>query len=137
MSGDQQEEEVLGALVTLTSPSPDSNVWHAKQDNVNRTLPPGNPRKRHNIEWGLGPLKITGYVDTTTWEVGVSVSVIGINVGAIYGNLKDGVVLKVDLFAVTGELRLYLKHGNEIWVRYDLQIIFDGQIKNDVKIASV
>jgi hypothetical protein len=81
--------------------------------------------------------QIVGYVDTDTYEIGVTVTVAGINVGAIYGNLKDGVVLKVDLFVVKGQIKFYLKNGNEVWVNLDLKITFDGSYSGDYKILTI
>ncbi|POR33752.1 Uncharacterized protein TPAR_06081 [Tolypocladium paradoxum] len=150
MSG--QREEVLGALISLTPPPEGGNYWVAKQDKINQFFPPGDPRARYEIDWSFGPFKdpatvhaklifglhqVTGYVDTTTWEAGISVTVAGINLGTIYGNLKDGIGIKVDLFVAKGELRFYLKNGNEVWVHFDVKIIFDGHFKDDVKIFSV
>lgn len=61
---------------------------------------------------------------------------VGINLGNIYGNLKDGVGLKVDLFVVSGEIKFYLKNGNELWVHLDLKVKFDGHYEGDYKILS-
>jgi hypothetical protein len=80
--------------------------------------------------------QITGYLDTSTFEIGVSISIVGINVGNIFGNLKDGVGLKVNLFVAKGEIKLYLKNGNELWVHIDVSVTFDGSFEGDYKILS-
>jgi hypothetical protein len=48
--------------------------------------------------------------------------------------MRDGVVLKVDLFAAVGQIRLYLKNGNELWVYIGVKITFDGAYEGDYKI---
>jgi hypothetical protein len=80
--------------------------------------------------------QITGYVDTNTFEIGVSISIVGINVGNIFGNLKDGVGLDINLFVAKGSIRLYLKNGNELWVHLDVSVTFDGSFSGDYKIIS-
>ncbi|KAH2979111.1 hypothetical protein KXV25_004000, partial [Aspergillus fumigatus] len=80
---------------------------------------------------------VSGYVDTSTYEASISVSVIGINIGTLSGNLHDGITLKVNLIAVKGELRFYLKNGNELWLHVDLKVVFDGSYNDDVKIISL
>lgn len=149
-------DKQLGAIISLKPPAKGDNIWEAKQVDIARSLPPGDIQGRQKIEWGFGPIKvcgfsphrhgitltltdtiqITGYIDTNTYEIGVSISVAGINVGNIFGNLKDSVGLKVDLFVAKGEVRLYLKHGNEIWVHLDIKITFDGTFSGEFKILS-
>ena len=60
----------------------------------------------------------------------------GINIDNIHGNLKDGVGLKVNLNTAKGEVRLYLKNGNEFWTHHDIKIIFDGSFDGDYKILT-
>lgn len=62
---------------------------------------------------------------------------IGINIGTLSGNLHDGITLKVNLIAVKGELRFYIKNGNELWLHVDLKVVFDGSYNDDVKIISL
>ena len=81
--------------------------------------------------------QVEGYVDLSTLEIGVSVSVAGVNLGDIYGNLQDGVGVKIDLFVAKGEIKFYLKNGNEIWVHVSVQITFDGSYEGDYKIVSI
>ena len=64
-------------------------------------------------------------------------SIAGVNVGTVYGNLIDGVALNLDLFSAKGEIRFYLKNGNEIWTHVDIQIRFDGNFAGDYKIIVV
>ncbi|EAW16212.1 uncharacterized protein NFIA_055610 [Aspergillus fischeri NRRL 181] len=96
-----------------------------------------------DVRVGFGPLSffgvvtVSGYVDTSTYEASISVAVIGINIGTLTGNLQDGITLKVNLIAVKGELRFYLKNGNEVWLHVDLKVLFDGDYNDDVKIISL
>ncbi|CAJ0538541.1 Ff.00g066020.m01.CDS01 [Fusarium sp. VM40] len=130
-------DQNVGAIISLTPPDEGDNIWEAKQVDIARSLPPGDIQGRQSIDWSFGPIKITGYVDTNTFEIGVSISIVGINVGNIFGNLKDGVGLKVNLFVAKGEIRIYLKNGNEIWVHLDIKVTFDGSFEGDYKILSI
>ncbi|PKX95365.1 uncharacterized protein P174DRAFT_511144 [Aspergillus novofumigatus IBT 16806] len=96
-----------------------------------------------DVRVGFGPVSffgvvtVSGYVDTSTYGASVAVAVIGINIGTLTGNLEDGITLKVNLIAVKGELRFYLKNGNEVWLHVDLNVLFDGDYNDDVKIISL
>lgn len=63
-------------------------------------------------------------------------SVLGIKLGSFYGNLKDGLAINIDLFLVKGSIKFYLKNGNELWVRVDVEVRFDGGFHEDAKILS-
>ncbi|WQF90320.1 hypothetical protein CDEST_15334 [Colletotrichum destructivum] len=130
-------EQNVGAVVALSPPAEGDNIWEAKQVELVRNLPPSNGEGRKAIDWSFGPVKITGYIDTNTFEVGLTISIVGINVGNIFGNLKDGVGLKINLLAATGEIRFYLKNGNEVWVHLDVKIVFDGHYEGDYKIITI
>ncbi|OHF03194.1 hypothetical protein CORC01_01578 [Colletotrichum orchidophilum] len=64
--------------------------------------------------------EITGCIDINLFEVGLTISIASINIGNIFGNLKDGVTLKVNLLSAKGEIRVYLKNGNKVWVHLDV-----------------
>ena len=49
----------------------------------------------------------------------------------------DGLVIKVDLTAVKGEVKFYLKNGNEVWVGVKLSVIFDGKYETEAKIITI
>jgi hypothetical protein len=51
--------------------------------------------------------------------------------------VKDGVVGEIDLFLAKGEIRIYLKNGNEVWLHYDVKVKFDGHFKDDVKLLTI
>ncbi|KAM3505476.1 hypothetical protein MY10362_002925 [Beauveria mimosiformis] len=142
MSSTEQDvdtaEQNIGAVINLVPPSEGSTVWQATQVQLAKNLPPPgkSPNSRREFSWSFGPAKLTGYVDTDTWEIGVEVSVLGISLGKVYGNLKEGVVIKVNLFLAKGSIKLYLKNGNELWVRLDLDVKFDGGFHSDYKIIA-
>jgi hypothetical protein len=76
-------------------------------------------------------------VEVATKEIGVSVTLAGITLGNIYGNLNDGVGIDINLLVAKGSLRFYLKNGNEVWIHFDVSIVFDGSYKDDVKILTI
>ncbi|KAF4415153.1 hypothetical protein FACUT_13636 [Fusarium acutatum] len=126
-SGRDQERTNLevGAIVSLSPPSEGDIIWEAKQVKIAHFLPPGNIEGRQEIDWSFDPIKL-----------GVSISIVGINVGNIFGNLKDGVGLNVNLFAAKGEIKLYLKNESDLWVHIDVSVTFDGSFEGDYKILS-
>ncbi|CAH0058548.1 unnamed protein product [Clonostachys solani] len=130
-------QQTVGAIISLSAPEEGDNIWKAQQVDQVLNLPPGDVLGRVSIDWGLGPVKITGYVDTNTFEIGVSVSILGINIGNIFGNLKDGVGVNIDLFLAKGSIKIYLKNGNEVWVRLDVSVKFDGTFQGDYKIITI
>ena len=81
-------------------------------------------------------MQIKGYVDTTKREAHVEIIVAGITIGTFDFKLKDGLTIKINLLAVTGEIRFYVKNGNELWVHIELKVLFDGQWNEDAKIIS-
>ena len=87
-------------------------------------------------------MQLEGYVDTESLEIGVDVSIIGIELGALYGNLNDGVVLHVNLIAVSGLVNLYLKHpatgGTQLWLSTNLEVNVGVKVSyiKDVEILS-
>ncbi|CAI6079882.1 unnamed protein product [Clonostachys chloroleuca] len=130
-------QQTVGAIISLQAPQEGDNIWEARQVDQVLNLPPGDVKGRVTIDWSFGPVKITGYVDTNTFEIGVSVSILGINIGNIFGNLKDGVGVKVDLFLAKGSIKIYLKNGNEVWVHLDVKVKFDGSFDGDYKILTI
>lgn len=86
------------------------------------------------IHWSIGPIAVDGYINTNTFEIRVTIKIVGITIGTFVGNLKDGLSIKVNLFVVSGTLKFYLKNGNELWIRYDIKVRFDGSFDGDRKI---
>ncbi|KAG9569020.1 hypothetical protein KCU71_g2735, partial [Aureobasidium melanogenum] len=84
--------------------------------------------------FGFGS-EIIGYVIKSTLEIGVQPSFGGIKLPAFYGNLKDGLVIKVYLSAMDGPIKFYLKDGNEVWVYMDLNGV--AEQPRDTKLLSL
>lgn len=80
---------------------------------------------------------MTGSINTSTFAISVNISILGIDLGGFDGNLVDGLIIKVDLTAVKGEVRFYLKNGNEVWVGVKLSVIFDGKYETEAKIITI
>ncbi|KAI1149099.1 hypothetical protein F4825DRAFT_453832 [Nemania diffusa] len=55
------------------------------------------PWKRYEFSWSLEPIKVTGYIGTNTYEAGITIRIADITVGIIYGNLHDGIFIKINL----------------------------------------
>ncbi|KAE8158548.1 hypothetical protein BDV40DRAFT_304121 [Aspergillus tamarii] len=80
---------------------------------------------------------LVGYIDTSTLEAGIRLEVFGAHILNLFGNLKDGIVGRIDLFLAKGEIRLYLKNGKEVWLRYDVNVRFDGHFQDDIKLLTI
>lgn len=80
---------------------------------------------------------MTGSINTSTFAISVNISILGIDLGGFDGNLVDGLIIKVDLTAVKGEVKFYLKNGNEVWVGVKLSVIFDGKYETEAKIITI
>ncbi|TDZ15573.1 hypothetical protein Cob_v011372 [Colletotrichum orbiculare MAFF 240422] len=124
-------ETNVGAIDALKSPE------EAKQVSLGRSLPPGDVQGRKPIDWSFGPVKVDGYVDPDSFRIGLLIVITGINIGKIYGNLKDGVSLMVDLYTTEGEMRFFLKNDNEVWVHLKVGVVFDGKYDVSYKIVSI
>ncbi|KAI2607147.1 uncharacterized protein GGS25DRAFT_522665 [Hypoxylon fragiforme] len=128
----------LGAIIVVTEPKEGDNVWIAKQTGLGKNQPPrnGDPRSNKCFDWSFEVVTLSGCVDTDNFGLTVTVSVMGFNLGTFGGNLKDGIVVKVDLFLVSGEMKFYLKNRNELWVHLNLKVKWDGSWDTDLKILS-
>lgn len=83
--------------------------------------------------WSLVATQVTGYLNNEDLSVGVGVSVVGINLGPVYGNVKDGIGLNADLFVVRGEIRFHQKNQNAFWVYLKVDT-FNGRFEGEYKI---
>jgi hypothetical protein len=62
---------------------------------------------------------------------------VGAKIETFYGNLKEGLVIKIDLFVAVGQIKFYLKNGKEVWVFLELKIIFNSDYNTDVKLLTL
>ncbi|KAJ9309129.1 hypothetical protein DTO217A2_1498 [Paecilomyces variotii] len=125
----------LGAAVQVTAPNEDDTQWKIEQTEVGKNL--YTPYGVAELDWALGPTRISGYVDTSTYDIRIDPVFNGIYVGAITGSLKDGMAIQFNLFTTQGITRIYLKNGNEVWINLDQKIRFDGSFQGDYKILTI
>ena len=59
--------------------------------------------------------QITGYVNTSSYGVGVEAKLFGISLGTFYGDLNKGLGINIDVIAAKGEVKLELD-ANAVWV---------------------
>ncbi|KAH6689181.1 hypothetical protein F5X68DRAFT_189908 [Plectosphaerella plurivora] len=131
-------EKQVGTYVALTPPEEGKSIWHAKQVDLERAAPGDGVQGHENIYWEYGSTQIYGYVDTNTLVAYLDISVVGLRIGHIYGNLKQGLGIEVDLHLAKGGINVYLKNGNEVWVRLDLDVTILGtKYEEDYKITEL
>jgi hypothetical protein len=53
--------------------------------------------------------QVEGYVDTDKLKIRVMVYVLGVNLGQFYGNLTEGLVIKLKMFIIQGEIKFYFQ----------------------------
>jgi hypothetical protein len=80
---------------------------------------------------------VTGIVNASSLSITVNLAILGISLGSFTGNLKDGLVIKVDLVALEGEVRFFIKNGNQVWVGPKLSVVFDGKYETEAKLVSI
>lgn len=67
----------------------------------------------------------------------MTISVLGITIGSFGGNLKDGLGISVNLIAIKGKIRLYLKNGNEVWINISLKPFIGSGYEFDQKLFTL
>ncbi|KXJ88050.1 hypothetical protein Micbo1qcDRAFT_178685 [Microdochium bolleyi] len=130
-------EQKFGALVSLKAPQAGHNEWVAEQLEVSSGLSLNDDRSKKELDWAHGPVKITGYINTDTFELGLSPVIAGISTGNVYGDLRQNVELRINLATTQGTTRFYLKNGNELWISVDVKVNFGGNTVGDYKIISL
>ncbi|KAF2131085.1 hypothetical protein P153DRAFT_355866 [Dothidotthia symphoricarpi CBS 119687] len=88
---------------------------------------------RSNFANKYGEVEVRGYVNGEDFETAIETSVKGTWAGPLYGNLKDGLVVKYD-DDTKGEFKLYLKNGTEVWLRVDFSSL---RLGDDHKLITV
>jgi hypothetical protein len=81
--------------------------------------------------------QMTGTVNTIKYTISVDITILGISLGVFHGDLKKGLGIKVNLVAVSGEAKFYLRNGNEVWVWLELKVIFDGTYNTEAKLITI
>jgi len=125
-----------GAIIHVEPEKGGYTVTQVKLLSPPQFTKPSDDDNRVDFDIDLGPLHIKGYVDITKGEIYVEIVVIGITIGTFSFSLKDGLTININLLAVSGWIKFYVKNGNELWVKYHLEIIFDGTFDGDEKIIS-
>ncbi|KAL5364264.1 hypothetical protein BJX96DRAFT_157043 [Aspergillus floccosus] len=128
--------KIEAASVDLTFVKEDGSDWDrwtVKQTEIKTDL--SYPKEYSEINWEFGPIKLGGYVETSTFECCLTPVLNGLYVGMISGNLKEGIHINVDLFTMKGSMFIYLRHANEAWVELDQKIIFGGHYQVDRRIS--
>ncbi|KAM0706263.1 hypothetical protein Q7P35_005588 [Cladosporium inversicolor] len=129
-----------GLIVSVTKEDVEEGkptIFTAKQIPTVKSLPdvvPARATSRQEISWSFGPVKIIGYIDTETLEIGVEVDIFGAHIFNLFGNLRDGVIGRINLALANGEIKFLLKNENEVWVHLHLDVVFDGNFDKDEKI---
>jgi len=70
-------------------------------------------------------------------EAGVTASILGMDIGHFYGNLKEGIVIKLNLVVVDGEIKLYLQKTTEVWIKVEVNVLGAGRISKTQKVLSI
>ncbi|KAL2801560.1 hypothetical protein BJX63DRAFT_442490 [Aspergillus granulosus] len=89
------------------------------------------------IHWGFGPVKVDGYVNTSTVAIRVQVSVFGAKILNITADLKRGVCANINLALANGQICFYLKNGKEVWIRLQLKVKWDGSFNKEERLLSL
>ncbi|CAE6421725.1 unnamed protein product [Rhizoctonia solani] len=94
------------------------------------------------VELAFGPLIIRIVVDldnlSVTLEAYVQVPFHGrVKLGSVKGTLKDGVTLSFNALVAKGFVSVFLKNGNELWIKYEVSSRFFPTIKGEHKIATL
>ena len=77
--------------------------------------------------------QLQGYFDTSSLEIGVEPMVLGMHLGAYYGNLNKDFDIGINIIAAKGNIKLYLKK-NALWVNCDIKPFGMNQFTQDLKI---
>ena len=87
-------------------------------------------RNQETVEFEVSKLlKVSATFDASTWQSTMECSVGPLKMGETTGSLKDGLVLEWDQPIAKGRVYVYLKEGDEIWCKYDVDIDEGGAIE--------
>ena len=81
--------------------------------------------------------QLEGCVDTSNDEIAISPTLYNVNIGTYYGNLKEGLNIKVDgVMGAKGTIKLYGK-DQAVWVNIQLTSSFGGPpVNQEAKLFS-
>jgi hypothetical protein len=68
------------------------------------------------------------------------VYVLGVNLGQFYGNLTEGLVIKLNLFIIQGEIKLYLQDGakgKDVWIKVNVNVLGIGPIDLNQMVVAI
>jgi hypothetical protein len=82
-------------------------------------------------------LQLCGSIDYNTFEIEINPTINGINFGVMNGSLADSICVKINLSTTKGELRVYLKNGNEVWTRVDIAMNVGPRFEGDYKLITM
>ncbi|KAL2147753.1 hypothetical protein VTI28DRAFT_7105 [Corynascus sepedonium] len=127
------DETVISTTVRLYKDEYDG-CWEVNQ--VDQADPEPEDDDDGQFQWGYGPIECTGSVDTDTFQATINVFVMGIDLGTVYGDLNDNIKMNLYLHKARGKIEFYSKHGNELWIHFDVKIMFNGTYEADRKIRT-
>ncbi|KAJ6041276.1 uncharacterized protein N7446_010835 [Penicillium canescens] len=78
-----------------------------------------------NIRYENYPVEVSGNVDTTTWEASNIFYFLGIKIGTLSGNLKNGIRVNLNIAGFKGYIRLYLE-GDKLLLTWSVKSRFPG-----------
>ncbi|EUC63005.1 hypothetical protein RSOL_468880, partial [Rhizoctonia solani AG-3 Rhs1AP] len=98
---------------------------------------------KFDFTWGWGPIVasvVKAEVDLIKLYIEATVSVNTYILGTkeairLKGNLKDGVEGSFDIIIASGFIRLFLKNGFEIWVKFEVSSPLFGKIEKELMIT--
>ncbi|KAK4541574.1 hypothetical protein LTR36_007871 [Oleoguttula mirabilis] len=114
---------VAGSLIQFTQTAP--GQYEAKQVQQPTGLPDTLFDSKTPINWTEGPVSISGWIDLSSLNVTLNVSVMGMALGTVVGDLHQGIILTVNLMLEKGSLTFHLGSGNELMVKVALDGIYN------------
>ncbi|KAF2149740.1 hypothetical protein K461DRAFT_296167 [Myriangium duriaei CBS 260.36] len=123
------------APVKITKES-DTEFHVSEFEDTNLPLPVDSGA-RDDFDQSIGPVHVQGYIVEATDEIGVKISILGIQTGTFYGNVREGVTVTINLVLAKGTVKFYRKDGKNVNVKVDLEGAGGGiSVHEDVKLAT-
>ncbi|KEP48651.1 hypothetical protein V565_119430 [Rhizoctonia solani 123E] len=141
----------LNPLLFCSMTFPETQLWvmkHVRPDQsyflMHKDGPAGFGKDtKFDFTWGWGPIVasvVKAEVDLIKLYIEATVSVNTYILGTkeairLKGNLKDGVEGSFDIIIASGFIRLFLKNGFEIWVKFEVSSPLFGKIEKELMIT--